>query len=205
MTALRRELRHIEDRDHQGETSCPAPAPTPGHPIRATRPPGPRSRRRGGHRRRGRRSAHRSRRGGHRYQSGTRLGVEPSAARAALRCGLQPVQRHRRASAAAAPRGLPAGRLLGLQRRPAEQPGQGGGHRSRLRPDHEGQLHSRSGLLQQGRPDRGGQIAAQGISSTAPTKRLAVVGGTGEYTGASGYLELVENGNGTGRLTLVLR
>jgi hypothetical protein len=51
----------------------------------------------------------------------------------------------------------------------------------------------------------GGQIAAQGISSTAPTKRLAVVGGTGQYTGASGLLELVENGDGTGRLTLILR
>jgi hypothetical protein len=51
----------------------------------------------------------------------------------------------------------------------------------------------------------GGQIAAQGISSTAPTKRLAVVGGMGEYTGVSGYLELVENGDGTGRLTVVLR
>jgi hypothetical protein len=51
----------------------------------------------------------------------------------------------------------------------------------------------------------GGQIAAQGISSNAPTKHLAVVGGTGRYLDAAGNLQLVENGDGTGRLTLTLR
>ena len=52
---------------------------------------------------------------------------------------------------------------------------------------------------------RDGQIAAQGLSSTAPRKRLAVVGGTGAYTGAAGHLDLVEHGNGTGTLTITLR
>jgi Allene oxide cyclase barrel like domain len=51
----------------------------------------------------------------------------------------------------------------------------------------------------------GGQLAAQGISSNAPTKHLAIVGGTGRYVDASGDLQLVENGDGTGRLTLTLR
>ena len=51
----------------------------------------------------------------------------------------------------------------------------------------------------------GGQLAAQGISSNAPTKHLAITGGTGQYVGAAGDLELIENGDGTGRLTLTLR
>jgi hypothetical protein len=51
----------------------------------------------------------------------------------------------------------------------------------------------------------GGQITAQGLSSPAPAKRLALTGGTGDYTGASGSLDLVENGDGTGSLTLTLR
>ena len=50
-----------------------------------------------------------------------------------------------------------------------------------------------------------GQIAVQGLSSTAPTKRMAVSGGTGRYTGADGHVVLVERGDGTGSLTLFLR
>jgi hypothetical protein len=49
-----------------------------------------------------------------------------------------------------------------------------------------------------------GQISAQGLSSSAPTKRLAVTGGTGRYVGAAGALTLVENGDGTGSLTVTL-
>jgi hypothetical protein len=49
-----------------------------------------------------------------------------------------------------------------------------------------------------------GQISAQGLSSSAPTKRLAVTGGTGRYVGAAGSLSLVENGDGTGSLTVTL-
>jgi hypothetical protein len=51
----------------------------------------------------------------------------------------------------------------------------------------------------------GGQIAAQGIASNAPAKNLVIVGGNGKYLGARGDLELVENGDGTGKLTLILR
>jgi hypothetical protein len=51
----------------------------------------------------------------------------------------------------------------------------------------------------------GGQLAAQGIASNAPVKHLAIVGGNGRYLDARGDLELVENGDGTGRLTLILR
>jgi len=50
-----------------------------------------------------------------------------------------------------------------------------------------------------------GQIAAAGLSSTAATKRLAVVGGTGRYSGAAGHAVLVENGDDTGTLTIILR
>ena len=50
-----------------------------------------------------------------------------------------------------------------------------------------------------------GQIAAQGLSTTAPTKKLAIAGGTGRYTGAAGHILLVERGDGTGALTVVLR
>jgi hypothetical protein len=51
----------------------------------------------------------------------------------------------------------------------------------------------------------GGQLTAQGLSSPAPAKRLAITGGTGVYTGAAGSLDLIENGDGTGSLTLTLR
>ena len=49
-----------------------------------------------------------------------------------------------------------------------------------------------------------GQISAQGLGSPAPTKRLAVTGGTGRFIGADGYLELVEHGDGTGSLDITL-
>jgi hypothetical protein len=49
-----------------------------------------------------------------------------------------------------------------------------------------------------------GQITASGISSPAPTKELAITGGTGRYVGASGRLNLVEKGDGTGTLVLTL-
>jgi len=52
---------------------------------------------------------------------------------------------------------------------------------------------------------RHGQIAAQGLSTTAPEKRLAVVGGTGRYAGATGHIVLVEHGDGAGSLTVVLK
>jgi hypothetical protein len=52
---------------------------------------------------------------------------------------------------------------------------------------------------------RHGQIAAEGLSTTAPTKHLAVVGGTGRYAGADGHVVLVEDGDGTGTLTVTLR
>jgi hypothetical protein len=50
-----------------------------------------------------------------------------------------------------------------------------------------------------------GQIAAQGLASTDPDKRLAVVGGTGSYEGASGTLDLHEYPDQTGTLTISLR
>jgi hypothetical protein len=49
-----------------------------------------------------------------------------------------------------------------------------------------------------------GQIAAAGLASTAPHKRLAIVGGTGTYHGANGRIDLIENGDGTGSLKLTL-
>jgi Dirigent-like protein len=49
-----------------------------------------------------------------------------------------------------------------------------------------------------------GQIAVQGLSSTAPNKRLAIVGGTGQFVGAAGHIDLVEHGDGTGTLTITL-
>ena len=49
-----------------------------------------------------------------------------------------------------------------------------------------------------------GQIAASGLSSPAPSKELAVTGGTGRYVGAQGRLDLVENGDGTGSLVITL-
>jgi Dirigent-like protein len=50
-----------------------------------------------------------------------------------------------------------------------------------------------------------GQIAAMGLGSPDPHKHVAVVGGTGSYTGADGYLDVIENGDGTGSLTITLR
>jgi len=50
-----------------------------------------------------------------------------------------------------------------------------------------------------------GQIAASGLSSPAPSKELAVTGGTGRYVGAAGRLNLVEHGDGTGSLVITLR
>jgi hypothetical protein len=49
-----------------------------------------------------------------------------------------------------------------------------------------------------------GQISAQGLSSAAPTKRLAVTGGTGRYAGADGYLVVVEHRDGSGTLDITL-
>jgi hypothetical protein len=49
-----------------------------------------------------------------------------------------------------------------------------------------------------------GQIAASGLSSPAPSKQLAVTGGTGRYVGARGHLDLLENGDGTGKLVITL-
>lgn len=49
---------------------------------------------------------------------------------------------------------------------------------------------------------REGQFVVAGLASEAPTKRLAVVGGTGRYLGAIGDLELVEHPDGTGSLTI---
>ena len=54
---------------------------------------------------------------------------------------------------------------------------------------------------------RGGQITASGIGSPDPRKHLAVTGGTGSFTGASGSIRLVENGDAanTGSLKITLR
>ena len=48
----------------------------------------------------------------------------------------------------------------------------------------------------------GGQITAQGLTTNAPVKRLAITGGTGIYVGAEGDVRLVEFGNGRGSLTI---
>jgi len=50
-----------------------------------------------------------------------------------------------------------------------------------------------------------GQIAVQGLSSTAPIKRMPISGGTGRYSGVDGHVVLVERGDGTGTLTVILR
>jgi Dirigent-like protein len=52
---------------------------------------------------------------------------------------------------------------------------------------------------------RGGQIAASGLGSPDPRKHLVVTGGTGAFVGARGSLRLVEHGDGTGSLRVVLR
>jgi hypothetical protein len=49
-----------------------------------------------------------------------------------------------------------------------------------------------------------GQITAQGATSNAPDKHLAITGGTGRYVGAAGELVLTEFGNGTGSLVVHL-
>jgi hypothetical protein len=49
-----------------------------------------------------------------------------------------------------------------------------------------------------------GQISYQGLVSNAPTKQLAVVGGTGRYGNVSGEATLVELGGDKGTLTLTI-
>jgi hypothetical protein len=51
----------------------------------------------------------------------------------------------------------------------------------------------------------GGQITFQGLTTTAPTKQVAITGGTGRYQDVSGQATLVEFGNGRGSLTVRLR
>ena len=48
----------------------------------------------------------------------------------------------------------------------------------------------------------GGQITAQGLTTNAPVKRIAVTGGTGSFIGAEGVVTLEEFGNGRGSLTI---
>ncbi len=50
----------------------------------------------------------------------------------------------------------------------------------------------------------GGQITGAGLASAAPSKTIAITGGTGRYVDAAGQLDLVENGDDTGTLTLTL-
>jgi hypothetical protein len=50
-----------------------------------------------------------------------------------------------------------------------------------------------------------GQLTFQGLTTTAPTKQLAITGGTGRYQGAGGEATLVEFGDDTGTLTIRLR
>jgi len=49
-----------------------------------------------------------------------------------------------------------------------------------------------------------GQVTAQGLTSTAPTKQLAITGGTGTYQNVGGQVTLVEFGNGQGSIRLDL-
>lgn len=51
----------------------------------------------------------------------------------------------------------------------------------------------------------GGQLTFQALTTTAPTKPLAITGGTGRYQGAGGEATLVEFGDDTGTLTIRLR
>jgi hypothetical protein len=51
----------------------------------------------------------------------------------------------------------------------------------------------------------GGQLTTQGLVTNAPTKLLAITGGTGAYQGAQGQATLVELGPDTGTLTFELR
>jgi hypothetical protein len=50
-----------------------------------------------------------------------------------------------------------------------------------------------------------GQLTFQGLTTTAPTKLLAITGGTGCFQGAGGEATLVEFGDDTGTLTIRLR
>jgi hypothetical protein len=50
----------------------------------------------------------------------------------------------------------------------------------------------------------GGQIAVQGLGSPDPHKHLGIVGGTGRFVDASGEMDAIENGDGTGSLTITL-
>jgi hypothetical protein len=50
----------------------------------------------------------------------------------------------------------------------------------------------------------GGQLTTQGFTSSAPTKHLAVTGGTGSYQNVRGQATLVEFGNGKGSVTFHL-
>jgi hypothetical protein len=52
---------------------------------------------------------------------------------------------------------------------------------------------------------RHGEITAAGLGSPAPHKHLVVTGGSGSFAGADGTVSVVENGNGTGSLTVRLR
>lgn len=51
----------------------------------------------------------------------------------------------------------------------------------------------------------GGQITFQGLTTTEPTKQVAITGGTGRYQGAGGEATLVEFPDQTGTLTVKLR
>jgi hypothetical protein len=51
----------------------------------------------------------------------------------------------------------------------------------------------------------GGQLTFQGLTTTAPTKQLAITGDTGRYQDVGGEATLVELGDGTGTLTVRLR
>jgi hypothetical protein len=50
-----------------------------------------------------------------------------------------------------------------------------------------------------------GQLTFQGLTTTAPTKHVAITGGTGRYQGAGGEATLVENPDQTGTMSIQLR
>jgi type 1 fimbria pilin len=50
-----------------------------------------------------------------------------------------------------------------------------------------------------------GQLTFQGLTTTAPTKLVAITGGTGRFQGVGGEATLVENPDQTGTLTVRLR
>jgi hypothetical protein len=52
---------------------------------------------------------------------------------------------------------------------------------------------------------QGGQITFQGLTTTAPTKHVAITGGTGRYQDVGGQATLVEFPDQTGTLTIRLR